>query len=185
MKPKTRNPITFDGDRAIIHCIHFGQLYRVAISICDVELVKEHKWSIGEFRGYKFVQTSVWIAGVGQRTIRLGRFLLNAPFDKEVDHIDRDPLNFQRSNLRLISRSENRQNLSPDGMGMLRARGVSITHGRYLARVIIGGKLFRLGLFEDFSAARDAAIAFRAENMPFSVEALASTNPHAKEFRRK
>lgn len=50
--------------------------------------------------------------GVGKKTIYMHHEILPRPADKslEVDHIDNDPLNNTRSNLRLVTHRENMMN---------------------------------------------------------------------------
>ena len=74
-----------------------GQRY--VIDLEDVEKVSGRSWrSVG---GY---------AGNGSTTVYLQRFLLDAPKGMQVDHIDGDPSNNRRSNLRLCTRAQNSQN---------------------------------------------------------------------------
>jgi hypothetical protein len=171
---KTVNEYIIKPPIAWLLCVHMDQsVTAVTIDACDVSLARIHKWSVGfNQSGYCFTQTSAWEPGIGQRTIRLVRYLLNAPPDLQVDHIDRNPLNCRRKNLRLVTFAENRQNLSPEGMGSLHIRGVSIVHGKYLARIILNGQVHRLGFFHDRDAAKDAAIRFRSVHMPFSPDAI-------------
>lgn len=47
---------------------------------------------------------------IRRRTVSMHRLILNAKRGEEVDHIDRDPSNNQRANLRIVSHAENMRN---------------------------------------------------------------------------
>jgi hypothetical protein len=47
---------------------------------------------------------------VKSRNYRMHRVVMNCPKDKMVDHIDGNPLNNQKSNLRIVTQHENMQN---------------------------------------------------------------------------
>lgn len=55
--------------------------------------------------------------GKPRRTIRLHRFLMDAPEGMDVDHIDHDGLHNCRSNLRVVEPDENKQNVRAWGEG--------------------------------------------------------------------
>ena len=86
----------------------------------------------------------------------------------EVDHRDGNKLDNRRSNLRVATRQQNAQNVARH-----RYRGVSWFKpaGLWQAKVTLGGVQHHLGYFRDREKAREAAVAFRAEHMPFAVEA--------------
>lgn len=90
-----------------------------------------------------------------------------------VDHINGDPLDNRRRNLRLVTRAENAQNRRADARGRSRHRGVSwVAHAqKWQARVCLAGERHHLGLFASEDHAAEACRAFRAEHMPFSPEA--------------
>jgi hypothetical protein len=76
-----------------------------------------------------------------------------------VDHIDRDPRNNMRSNLRVVTPSVNTLNTdryanSPLGVGVRKYRG------RYTARVQRNGKEVHLGTFDTPEEARAARSAY-------------------------
>jgi hypothetical protein len=88
---------------------------------------------------------------------------------RQTDHIDRNRLNNQRWNLRIVTQAQNCQN-RPAGIGTSRFRGVCWEGftGRWRVTVDLNGRSHRLGRFDDEIAAALAAEAWRRENMPFA-----------------
>ncbi len=136
----------------------------------DVEYVAPWSWSL----------TSHGYAARGQRidgrltVIYLHRFLMNASDGIEVDHINGDRLDCRRSNLRLATRAQNRQN-TPSVGGASRHRGVAWSRpaGKWRAYGKVNGRQHHLGLFDDEDGAAAVAAAWRAEHLPFAVESRA------------
>jgi hypothetical protein len=93
----------------------------------------------------------------------------------EVDHISGDKLDNRRANMRVVTHAENTQNITVGGRGYSRHRGVTwdISRGKWLAQVTVRGQHHHLGRFDDEEDAAAAAAAFRAQRMPFSLEAMA------------
>lgn len=106
--------------------------------------------------------------------IYLHRFLLGVTNPAvQVDHIDGDPLNCRRSNLRLATNAQNAQNKKPVG-GSSQYRGVAWhpASGKWMAYAQVQRKRTHLGLFDQEEEAAEAAAQFRAKQMPYSKEAL-------------
>jgi hypothetical protein len=87
---------------------------------------------------------------------------LNAPKGVEVDHINRDPLDNRRVNLRLCTHSQNGANkLAPENASGY--RGVyKVSKNRWHARKKIDGKCVYLG---SFTSPKDAAERFDAVSL--------------------
>lgn len=60
----------------------------------------------------------------------------------QVDHIDNDPLNNQRSNLRLCSQSQNNHNTSLNKRNELGVRNISLIKGKYRVMINYQGKYY-------------------------------------------
>lgn len=89
-----------------------------------------------------------------------------------VDHINREPLDNRRSNLRVVTDAQNAQN-QPGRGGLSKYRGVTWRNdrNRWRAAHWLNNKLHYIGTFEDEDEAGRAAAAWRREHMPFSQEA--------------
>lgn len=70
----------------------------------DYYLVSEHKWSLHR-SNHKLYARGV----VNGKRIYLHRFLMNAPDDMEVDHVNGDGLYNLRTNLELVTHAEQQQ----------------------------------------------------------------------------
>lgn len=80
------------------------------------------------------------------------RELMECPEEMTVDHIDGDPLNNQKSNLRVCSFAENRMNLSMNPRNTSGFKGVFFAgppHSRWRATIGLNGKRIYLGQFLD------------------------------------
>jgi len=92
------------------------------------------------------------------RHIRIYVFLLGpAPIGFEWDHINRDRLDNRRSNLRIVTPSENRRNrklLSSNTSGAAGVRLVSI--GKWKVYIQVENHTFHIGTYDSFDSAVDA-----------------------------
>jgi hypothetical protein len=90
---------------------------------------------------------------------------------RQVDHINRQPLDNRRSNLRIVTPAQNGQNQRGKG-GTSRFRGVSwdTERQKWLAMAKVGDLKVNLGRFESEQEAARVASAWRREHMPFSNE---------------
>lgn len=135
---------------------------------------------IGGFRwrlhpaGYA-MRHEAMVNGGARRAILMHRELLGLEHGdpRQADHVNHDPLDNRRSNLRVATVAENGQNRR-GGYGRSRHRGVSFLKGRWVAAVVLDGKAHYLGLYDDEDEAGRVAARFRAEHMHFSAEAAAA-----------
>jgi len=100
--------------------------------------------------------------GYASTPIMMHRLIMNAPKDLVVDHIDRNPRNNQKSNLRICTQGENNKNRICNRTNKTGYKGVAIDpHGGQNSkyRTIIGhkGKQYR---FASFPTAKLAALMY-------------------------
>ncbi len=110
--------------------------------------------------GYQFdAQRKVVIAGE-RAVLYMHRYLMNPTSDQQVDHIDGNPLNNQRSNLRLCTNQQNNRNVGKRRDNTSGHKGVTwhVKNAKWRSRIQIDGKETHLGYFDDIS---DAAQAYK------------------------
>lgn len=121
---------------------------------CDRHIFDKHKWWVTE-RGY--VLTKVRTDDGKRRSIGLHRVLLGDPIG-DVDHIDRNPRNNKRENLRVCSRAINNKNVPTRKNKTSKYRGVSKRGNKWQVVVRVNGTIKWLGSFDnEESAAKVAA----------------------------
>lgn len=103
------------------------------IDIPDMEKIQQYYWQVNS-NGY--VRTNI-----NNKEVLLHRFLINAPDDKIVDHINRDPLDNRKSNLRLCETIENARNKSLNRKNTSGVMGVSqLKDGTWTAYIMMYGE---------------------------------------------
>lgn len=133
--------------------------YEVKVDDDLYELLKSKTWRVIN-RGTKY------IADCNGRYMHRLIMGLTDP-EVFVDHIDRDTMNNQRSNLRPCTRTENRWNTNPISKGKSMYKGVHPAYVkkkdnkiRWTARIKVGSKYTSLGYFK---TEEEAAKAYNIE----------------------
>jgi len=107
----------------------------------DLPEVSQYNWFIHRKRQAYYVTSYVWIDG--RKTLKeLQNFLMQTPKGMVTDHIDRDPLNNTRNNLRVVSNRANHHNMSRHAE-FIGVRPCTTIFGFY-ARVKVGNKYYTL-----------------------------------------
>lgn len=119
----------------------------------DYPFLNRFHWMIND--GYPVVHM---VVADRQHLMRMGRLILNPGRRLMVDHINGDPLDNRKANLRLCSIGQNNQNARPHGRNTAsRYKGVHLNNGRWAAGIYHDGVNMYLGLH---SSEEDAALAY-------------------------
>ena len=126
------------------------------IDIDDYDLIKNRSWS---FDRHGYVVT----CDTNEKNIKLHRYIMNVNDPKTViDHIDHNPANNRKSNLRICSQQQNALNQKPSKRNKSGYVGVSFDKkfNKWLAQIGFQGKNYYLGRYnkiEDAITARHKA----------------------------
>lgn len=129
------------------------------ISPEDAAKVLLHKWSFTNGPDGRDYVRAIDRSGKPPKQIKLHRYLLDAPDDMQVDHINGDALDNRRENLRLATPSQNQANRRKRQATTSIYKGVSWHKKARKWRATIGignGKQQHLGFYDDPVAAAAA-----------------------------
>lgn len=112
----------------------------VIVDLADLPLVQDFAWFKND-SGYA-VRREV--------PRRMHRLLMGDPDGLLIDHINRNPLDNRRWNLRLCNKSQNGQNRVPPGGGVHR------NGRRWRAKLALNGKTIHLGYYDTREEALEA-----------------------------
>lgn len=144
---KKYNKIEVIGDTSYIL---IGSI-KVMIDTEDLYKVKDIRWRINS-NGYP-------IGGLKDRKVFLHRMVIeNVPEGMEVDHINHNLLDARKSNLRIVSRSQNNMNHGIKTNNTSGYTGVWFSNQKkkWVAEIKIEGKKIYLGSFENIADAVNA-----------------------------
>ena len=128
----------------------------------DFEALSAHHWVAQRASSKGHGSASVYAVrcekqGDGAwRSVWMHRVIMAAPPGISVDHIDRDPLNNRRANLRLATHQQNCCNRTFNA-GRPKVKGVEKHKDRWRARIVANGIRYALG---HHATAEDAARAY-------------------------
>jgi len=140
-----------------IEPIKLTQGYVAFVSPEDVEAVSRYKWCASVGRGGRVVAMRSYRRDGKTVSVLLHRFIAK-PLQLHVDHIDGNPLNNCRENLRIVTHAQNRQNTSKQSNNTSGFKGVirDKRSGKWIARIRVFGCTKHLGLFAEASVAAHA-----------------------------
>lgn len=121
---------------------------RALIDLGDIEKVGKYRWYS---TGNGYVKS--------QNNLRMHRLVMDATEDYLVDHINRNPLDNRKSNLRVCTQAENSRNVGVSQSNTTGFKGVYFEklNNKYRARIKYNGERISLGCYTN---AIDAAIAY-------------------------
>ena len=111
----------------------------------DFENLSQYKWNATKGK-------ASWYASRGkshQGNIKMHRMIMDAPAELQVDHRDGNGLNNQKSNLRLATNGQNKQNARLQRNSTSGYKGVhQRANGRWQAQISHDNNYHYLGLFD-------------------------------------
>jgi hypothetical protein len=141
------------------------------LDAADVAWVRQWEWTATTVKGITYGLRKDETG----RTVWLHRALMNLHYGdgREIDHINGDGLDNRRGNLRIVNHAQNLQNQRKQANRSSRYRGVSLykRDGVWVAQMKLNGVRHYLGRYRTEDEAGAVSAAWRAEHMPFSVEA--------------
>lgn len=123
----------------------------VLIDASDAPLVSGRRWNLSRAKGGSFYVVH-WTT---QGPVHLHRLIANPPAGKVVDHVNGDPLDNRRCNLRVCSPKENGMSRRRYKKAASQYKGITPRDGGWRAQISVGGKVKVLGKFKtEIEAAR-------------------------------
>lgn len=130
--------------RKYLKIVSKGKIYKVIIDKEDYEFISQYKWWL---KHNKYVYTQI-----NRKTIHLHRLVLNYSGKMQIDHINHNALDNRKSNLRIVTISQNSINKTNLKSGVTKFRN------KYRARIKLKGKEIHIGIFDTLKEAMSARI---------------------------
>ena len=144
---KCKNTYDLSGEYGIGYTSKGEEFY---FDLEDYDKIKDYCWYISK-TGYVISQDSE------HKAIRMHRLVMNVTDSKVlIDHIYHNKTDNRKSQLRIVSASQNGMNTVRRKDNTSGVTGVSLDNNRWLAQITCDGKLIRLGRFNTFDEAVSA-----------------------------
>ena len=135
----------------------------------DFEYLNQFKWFVNNINEKLYVRRNIRLFKNKQTTILMHRFIMKADKGMIIDHLDGNPLNNQKNNLRICTHAENMRNSKIPKNNTSGFKGVSFVkkHNRYESSIRINNKKIYIGYYID---PIDAARAYNAAALKYHGE---------------
>lgn len=126
----------------------------ILIDTENLESLIKHRWFLSKSNKHKdYVRV---MCNISSKKIRLHRFILNITDSKiEIDHINRNPLDNRKCNLRIVTKSQNGFNREMRKTNKSGYRGIwwDKSRNKWFVSLRIDGKLKGLGRYSNLDEA--------------------------------
>lgn len=122
----------------------------------DFERVSQFKWTYDKGYAFRHVYRRDADGKWRGRKVSLHNFVMGAEQGDLIDHINRDPLDNRRCNLRRATKAQNNANSGPRGNAQYKGVTYHQRDGRWLAQITSGKTKRHLGNFCTAEAAAKA-----------------------------
>jgi hypothetical protein len=142
----------------------------------DYDYLSQWKWLYKTPRKHNYVGYAVRFEKLNDnkfKEIRMHREIMNCPKGLQVDHINHNGIDNRRSNIRIATARQNRQNTSLQNSNTSGYKGVNRDGNKWRATIRAEGKRINLGRFKEKI---DAAIAYNKAAIKYHKE-FAYINP--------
>ena len=141
-----------DYAEIILYNLNCEEVARALIDLEDVDKVKQYKWRVND---QWYVLTD--IKGTTKK-IRIHRLIMDCPDNMVVDHINHNPLDNRKSNLRICTQQQNNKNQKKKTNNKSGVIGVSWdrSRGKWCAQIMHNNKHIHLGRFDTIEEAIEA-----------------------------
>lgn len=126
--------------------------YAVIIDAADQNILDDGRLVVG----YTATTCSVSVIRQSKPKRRLARVILDPPDHLLVDHVNGDPLDNRRRNLRIVTSAENRRNSAKRSGVSSRFKGVCWLGGHWVASITLAYKFEKIGSFTTETEAANA-----------------------------
>lgn len=137
---------------SICRCIYMKTIpldddHFTIVDDADFEMLSAYTWRLLKSRnkgGYA-------CTGPGVDTVLMHRLIMQAPPDKQVDHINGNRLDNRRENLRLVTNSQNNMNQKKQDGTSSQYKGVSWDKSKqkWSSKIMLNGRTVNLGRYDD------------------------------------
>lgn len=115
----------------------------------DFEFLSQWKWHYA--KGYAIRNVRLTPGDGGRISEIMHRVIMNCPEGKQVDHINGDKLNNQKTHLRICTNKQNTRNSKPSSNNKSGYKGVcwKPLNKKWCAQITVNGKKIYLGMYSD------------------------------------
>lgn len=140
---KKKDKIYYENNYAYILLIKDNITKKVLFDIDDIDKLNKFKWHLHlRKKDMRYdACTNSYSSHSKKSYINMARYIMNCPSDKVIDHINRNPLDNRKSNLRICTIYENNQNKGNNSSGCVgvvwdKSRNKWYVHhkGKYIGR---------------------------------------------------
>lgn len=171
IKQRTTSHIDIVGDLAYITLSRSDK--KAIIDKEDIDKVKDYLWRLSNY-GYVRTSTSR-IAHGSIKSLSLHEAIMGKKEGLEIDHINRNPLDNRKCNLRFVTHAENSHNIRCVPNKNTGIKNIQLTkYKKYRARYQYNGVVYNLGnSFETIEEAKEALMkSYIENNVQYNIEEL-------------